>query len=414
MLNDISQCLRLAIRGVVPKTGLCLSFPIILPLLLYNNEALSANVLGLEVGEKYEYDDNLLKMPNERGEKNIQSDYSWSQNIVFGIDKQYSRQRFVIVADFERVTFRRLSKLSYIGHNTDLSWLWQSGNDLTGVVGTSDVLQLPSYADVDTDQRNLRKTTSTYATAVWTLHPKVIATARYRKNKYEYELLSQQYNNHDEYYRGIELEYISRSGSTIGIEVRRLSAKNFPQLGGMLAPGQENFKQTDVRLRIDWYLTGKTKVDALLGSTSRTQQHRQAETNSGITGRVHIAHAARTKLRLDASIWREFAPLESSQATYSLNRGINIGAAWELTNKLTITADTVFERRLYVARAADQASSDIRDYTKTNRLTLKWAPRSSFSLVAQLNHQDRTGTNTLTKTNFKANSISLFAKFSLK
>jgi hypothetical protein len=151
-----------------------------------------------------------------------------------------------------------------------------------------------------------------------------------------------------------------------------------------------------------------------LGSTSRTQQHRQAETNSGLTGRVHISHTPRTKLRLDTSIWQEFAPLESRQATYSLNKGINIGAAWELTDKLTITADTVFERRLYVDRSGNQASSDVRDYTRTSHLALKWAPRAIFSLAAQLNHQDRTGANTFTKTNFKANSISLFATFSLK
>jgi hypothetical protein len=250
MLDEISQRFKLAIRGFLPKTGLCLSSPIILLLFSYNNEALSANVLGIQVGEKYEYDDNLLKMPNERGE-NIYSDYSWSQNIVFGIDKLYRRQRFMISADFEKVTFRRLSRLNYIGHNTDASWLWQLGNDLTGVIGNSDVLQLPSYADIDTDQRNLKKTTSTYATAVWSLHPKVTATARYRKYKYEYELLNQQYNNHDEYYREVEVKYISRSGSTIGIEVRRLSAENFPQLRGILFPDQENFRQTDVRLLLE-------------------------------------------------------------------------------------------------------------------------------------------------------------------
>jgi hypothetical protein len=414
MLDEINKCFKPAIRGILPKRCLCRSFTIIIPLFFYSKEATSATPISIQVNAKYEYDDNLFKMSDERVKQNdIRSDYSWSQVIFLGFDKTYSRQRVQVLANIEKVKFNRFTNLNYVGHKTDINWLWQLGNYVDGTIGISNTLQLPSYADVDSDQRNLKKTKNTNTSVAWHPHPDLIATARYRKDTYDYELLSQQYNNHDENIREIELQYIFPRNSTIGFQIRRLKAENFPRLQNFFESDQKNFTQTDFKLRANLNLTKQTRVDALLGRTSRTQ-YLQSEENSGITGRVHITRAAGAKLLLDASVWQEFAPLESRQATYSLNRGISIGTAWEISSKVTISADAMYERRLYGARDDPQRASDIRDYTRTSHLALKWAPRSSISFNAQLNHQNRTGTNAFAKGNFNANNISFTATFFLK
>jgi hypothetical protein len=379
------------------------------------NSARSDNSFTARVNTKYAYDDNIFRLPDDDPTYQIiHSDSSWSNELVFGIDRTYSRQRFKILSSIEKVKFNRYQNLDHVGHDLDAKWIWQIGNRLTGELDIRETLQLPPYTDVNTIQRNMKKARSSYVSATWQFYPDFNINTNYRQFRYQYELLSQQYNNHDEKYREIGIEYKRLSGSSIGLQARALEATNFPQPGATSSIDKESYTQNDLKLQINWYATALTNINAVVGKTSRRHRSAQIGKNSGPIGRINVVHTRGAKLKLNSSVWQEFAPLEGSQATYSLNRGLNVGAAWEITSKSQITGDLTFERRSYAPRISGSSPGDIHDYTRTAHIALTWVPRRSLSIVAEVSHQNRSGTINFSKSRFDTNSLSLAANFAFK
>lgn len=415
MLNETQPILNKERRYRIEKKKTNYLFLAAIILYVVTNSARSENSLTAHVNTKYAYDNNIFRLPDDEPTYQIvRSDSSWSNELVLAIDRTYSRQRFKILSSIEKVRFNRYQNLDHIGHDFDAKWIWQVGSRLNGELDIRETLQLPSYTDVNTIQRNMKKTRSGYVSATWHFFPKFSINTNFRQFRYQYELLSQQYNNHDEKYREIGIEYKRLSGSSIGLQARMLEANNFPQLGATPFIDRESYTQNDLKLQINWYATGLTNIHAVVGKTSRRHRSTQTGKNSGPTGRIHVVHARGAKIELSSSVWQEFAPLEGSQATYSLNRGLNVGAAWELTSKSKITGDLTFERRSYAARVPGSSPGDIHDYTRTAHIALTWVPRYSLSIVAEVTHQNRSGTIYFSKSRFDTNSLSLAANFSFK
>jgi hypothetical protein len=108
-------------------------------------------------------------------------------------------------------------------------------------------------------------------------------------------------------------------------------------------------------------------------------------------------------------VWRDFAPLESTVVSYTLNKGASIGAQWDATAKITVNADAIIERRNYAARQASAGYDDLSDSIRTAQLRATWQPRPTIQVQAGLAHQQRSGNATLGSGSFKSNSVTLNA-----
>ena len=386
-------------------------FPWLLVLLASAAARAADDGLHLNAGIGWHHDDNLLRVPDDDPGYGGQRGDNWRQlDAGVAFDHLYGRQRIQASVQVSQVNFAHFSQLDYDGKDARATWHWQVGNKFEGRLGATYVELLAPYTDLRTSERNLRVQRSEFFDGAWRLHPSWRVRTGFREDRYSYELFSQRPNNRRE--RAVEggIDYVARSGSEAGLVLRRLEGR-YP-FRRPFALATDDFEQDEVRLRVNWLASAKTTVSLLAGRTSRSQDAFGPNKVSGLTGRLAVAYAASAKTSVDAAIWRDFAPIESSVVSYTLNRGASIAAAWQATAKVQASASASFEQRDYSARIALPASFgnvDLDDSLRTAALNLRYTPTRKMQLGVTLANQVRSGSRALGIGAFRSTSVGINA-----
>jgi hypothetical protein len=135
--------------------------------------------------------------------------------------------------------------------------------------------------------------------------------------------------------------------------------------------------------------TGSTTFDALVGYSRRDQPSFGAGKTSGVAGKVKATYQSLGKMTYRVAVWRDFAPLESTVASYTLNKGASVGAQWDATARIKVNADVLYERRNYNLRASFTDAGDVRDAIRTHSVSAAWAPRPTLQVTAALVRESR-------------------------
>lgn len=358
----------------------------------------------------YGHDDNLLRVPdNQPAFDNTRGDSWWTREGGLILDKTYSRQRISVVAKLSKTNFDYFKQLDYDGKDGQATWYWQLGNHLDGKIGATYQQVLAPYTDFRSNERNLRKNRSQYAEGYWRFHPSWRVRAGVQRDKYVYELFSQRFNDRTEDTSELELGYMARSDSMVGLMVRRVKGRYpFPRPLGPFAV-VDDFTQDELKLHVNWIASGATTLDALVGGTRRRQPSFGEGSTSGVAGKVKASWQPHGKVRYDAAVWRDFAPLESTVVSYTLNKGASIGAEWDASAKIRVNADAAVERRDYSARRGFGGLDGLHDAIRSAGVRATWSPRLTVQVAAGLAHQARSGSVTLGTGSFTSNSVTLSA-----
>lgn len=355
-------------------------------------------------------DDNLLRIPeNAPAFDNRRAD-SWITTEFGAVyDKSYRRQRLLAVAKLSKVKFDHFRQLDYDGKDVQATWHWQLGNRFNGQLGATYVQTLAPYTDFRSNERNLREQRRGFFEGAWKLHPRWEARTALSRERFDYELAVQSYNDRTEDVFELEGRYLARSGSTVGLVLRRIEGdypNRRPFLQTLLT---DDFTQDELKARVDWKAGGALTVQALAGYARRSQPSFGSGRTSGANGRITALVEPRGAFVYRASAWRDFAPLESTVVSYTLNKGLSLGATWNVSAKVRVDADAVYERRTYNPRAGFDAAGGLEDSLRTASVKASWAVRRKILLSAAFVHQRRGGSPVLGIGNFKANTVAINA-----
>ena len=366
------------------------------------------DALHLYAETAYGHDDNLLRVPDgQPGFDGTRADSWWQREGGLIFDNSYGRQRISAVAKLSKYKFNHFRQLDYDGKDLQATWFWQLGSHLDGKVGTACEQVLAPYTDFASSERNLSRTRSRFVDGSWRLHPSWRLRAGMQRDRYDHVLAAQRINDRTERAAEAELDYLPAGGSTLGLVARRVRG-TYPYLrrvGPFLI--DDGFTQDELKARVLWLATGSTRIDALVGGTRRDQPSYGRDPTRGITGKIKATLQPRGSTTLDAIVWRDFAPLESTTVSHTLNRGAGVGAQWEATARLRVRLDAAVERRRYGTRAPFAAAGDIRDALRTGSLGATWSPRPAVQVSATLAHQARTGSALLGTETFRSTSATL-------
>lgn len=367
---------------------------------------------GLQVygGTGFGYDDNLLRVPEGGAAfRGMRADRWWQREAGLLFDKTYGRQRISLVAKLSRYSFDRFGQLDYNGKDLQATWFWQFGNRLEGKAGMLQEQVLASYTDLQSDQRNLRHRRVRFVEGAWHFHPSWQVRAGLRRDTYHYELFVQRFNDRTEDAAEIGFDYLPASGSTVGLVARRIEGR-YPYARGIgSAASADSFTQDELKARVLWRASGTSSIDALVGYTRRDQPSYCSGRASGLMGRIDASYQPRGKVTYSAALWRDFAPFESSDVSYTLNNGASIGARWDASAKIRIDASAAYVRRNYAARAGAVGLEGGRDAIRARSLSATWSPRPTLQVKATLAHEARTGAGPLSSTAIRSNSMTLSA-----
>ncbi|MES2901052.1 MAG: XrtB/PEP-CTERM-associated polysaccharide biosynthesis outer membrane protein EpsL [Pseudomonadota bacterium] len=367
--------------------------------------AAPSDALHIYAGVGYFHDDNLFRLPQES---------RLSDSARYGIygmffDRSYSRQKIYLQAKLSKVKFSSFDQLDYDGKDLLGLWNWELGNRFEGSLGATYEQSLAPYIDFRSRERNLRVHKRQHADGAWKFHPAYRVRAGAARDTYRYELEIQRFHDRSEDMVEVGFDYTPRSGSTAGLVARRIKGKYDVKRIIAGAPLNDDFTQDELKVKVNWKVTGITSIGLLAGYARRRHEVLGARDESGLNGRMSVSMNPRKKIRLNAALWREFAPIESTLVTYSLNRGVSVGATWDASAKLRVDASASRERRGYEGRLAgtDAAPVSLKDTLSQASLGATWSLRPTVQLNAALTHQRRTGAAFLGNGSFKSNLVSV-------
>lgn len=354
------------------------------------------------------HDDNLFRLPEASpGFDGKRSDSARQTVLGVFFDKQYSRQKVFLQAKRSKVAFSHFKQLDYTGKDYLARLNWEVGKLLSGTAGASYAQTLAPYTDFRSSERNLRIQRREFFDGAYRFHSSWRVRTAVARDRYEYELPIQRLNNRTETSTEVGVDFLPRSGSSAGLQARRLKGNYENQRIYSNFVLDDSFTQDELKARVDWRVTPISTIVVLAGHAKRKYDGANQRSVSGFNGRVTVSSQTRAKLRVNAALYREFLPVESNIVNYALSRGAAASATWDATAKIRVDAAASAERRAYQASLADVDPAGLKDKIKRASLNATWSPRPTIQVTAGAFHERRSGSPFFGSGDYSANTITV-------
>ena len=359
------------------------------------------------VAAAYSYDDNLMRLPDDvPGFSGPRSDTSRMLQAGFLFNRPIGRQILTGQAKWSKVSFNRFSQFDYDGKDYLADLEWHVGNHLEGHVGASYSQTLTPFSDFQSTVRNLRTERREYVDGAWRFHPSWRVRSAYSRDRYSYDLPQQAFSNWTEDAAELGLDYLARSNSRIGLQLRHLDG-DYPDRTGTTASLYGNgYRQDEIKANIYWELSGITQLEFLGGWVRHSNKILAGRDTSGRNGRLSLYWQPLGKVRFTGIVWREFGSVDNSLVTSSLNTGASLGSVWTVSAKVRAEAQVRHERRDFAAVSGLTLPGDGRDSTTTASLGLTYAPHPKVQLGARVFREQRSGVAIIDSGSYRAKGVS--------
>lgn len=356
----------------------------------------SANPNGQQVVTPYvqysvTYDDNVLRLENENEARSLLGTDRMSdtyRTAVGGlrIDKMLGRQHLTLDASLNHTDFDYFRQFNNDGKDAKADWGWALGNYFSGNIGYLYSESLTPFQNFRVFEKNLRTQKNRYASAAWRLHPDWTLRTQFTRLSLDYGLASQQINTFTQDISEVGLDYTARSGSIAGIQLRHTKG-NYPY--PTIIDGEEinnSFKQDEIKAKVLWLYSGKTRLQFLGGLVERKRQSANDVNFSGFNARLIGDLAVTGQTSLTMNLWREIGGLNDVDANYALTNGVSLAATVKSTDKLKFDGLVDYEKRNYNGATVitGVTPSGRRDKYGRATLSVTYMPLPSWSLVASV------------------------------
>jgi len=338
------------------------------------------------------------------------SDTTRREQFGVALDQTISQQHLTANVNVVNVDYNRFVQLDHLDKNLAANWNWHVGNHVEGNVGLSYSQGLTPFVDFHLLAPNIRTQVNEYMDASWLFHPSWRVRAGLTHSDLSYDLASQTPGNNTQLQTELGIDYLAASGSTAGLQLRHTNA-DFPnpeEVGTMAV--FNGYQQNELKAKIDWLLTGKTRLHFLGGWVSRTQDDFSARNFSGMNSRVSADWSPTGQVDVSAAVWREIGAVDDLSNVYSLNHGVSLASSWKYSEKVRLVAQVKYEKRDFSQSTADGAlGPDTSDVLRNAALTMVYNPTKKWEF--QLSGTRSTQALTSTPGGFVSNALMLNTRY---
>jgi len=327
------------------------------------------------------YDSNLLGLQNSAAAQamGIGSDLSdYTRRALFGlaVDKSISQQHLTANVSVAKVDYDRFRQLDHLDKNLAANWNWHVGPHVEGNAGVTYSQGLTPFIDFHLLEKNLRTQETAYVDGSWLFHPSWRVRAGLVHSKLSYDLESQKPADNSQNQTEVGLDYLAASGSTVGVQLRHTRA-DFPNPELVAGSNVFNgYNQDEIKGKVDWLLSGKTKLHFLGGWVSRKQDASSIRDFSGINTRVAADWSPTGKIDLTVAAFREIGAVDDLSTVYSMNHGGSIASAWQYSEKIRLVAQFKYQKRDFSQsiETGTPGSPNQNDVLRNTALTMIYNP----------------------------------------
>ena len=320
-------------------------------------QAEQGNVIRPYVGLMVARDDNLFHLNSPaQGQQYLDSsnlaDTYRRMSAGVDIDKTVGQQRIVTSLNLNRTLFNQYRQLDNDGKDLTAKLVWRVGTHVDGNVGSSYVETLTPFSEFRTQERNLRTQRHHFIDGGWRFHPSWRARASVSRDRLDYALASQRANDRNLTAEELGLDYLAANSNTVGVQVgHSTGAYRFAELIGPVAVAND-YSQNELKAKLDWLVTGKTRVQFLGGWVERKHQAFTARDYRGFNARLVTSLPVTAKVAFTGNLWHEIGSVDDLTASYSVNNGASVDTTWSATSKIQVALSARAERRAFSGTAA--------------------------------------------------------------
>jgi len=375
--------------------------------------ALEGDVVRPYVKAVYSYDDNLRKFSSASqaelatGSRNT-ADTSLLTGVGIILDKQISRQTLYADLSVTKTKFDRNSFLDNDGKRFLGRWDWRIGNYWKGRLEASHQESMVPFGDFRGNSLNLLTQDSTVLDVIRSLHPRWQLRGTVRRNEAEYSDVSQRAANLTEYTQEAELDYLSPTKSMVGL-VYRHTRGDRPQRQRLgLIDVDNSYDENSLKLNVDWNYSDQTRLQVLAGWVERKHDDFSERDFRGWNGRANFNWSITSKTSMNASMWREANAQSFVTSSYTLNKGVDVGGAWNATSKIALQASYRYETIDFVGDAFS-ANNDREDTRKVSTISLSYRPILALRLNSYVSRNVRNSSQSAFE--FESTAMGLTAQY---
>lgn len=374
----------LAVAGDLVPTKVMPPMDIIVP---------APNSFSPYAGYGINYDSNLLGLQNAAAAETLGigsnlSDFTRRLQVGVALDQTLSQQHLTANINLANVNYDRFTQLDHMDKNAAANLNWHAGPHVEGNAGIGYSQGLTPFINFHLLERNLRTQESAYVDGSWLFHPSWRVRAGLVENKLFYDLASQQYGNHTQTQTEQGIDYLAASGSTIGLQLRQLH-DNYPNPElDTGSPIYNSYNQNEIKAKVDWLLTEKTRLHLLSGWVNRKQDAVSVKDYSGLNSRISADWLPTAKINATVSAWREIGTVDDLSTIYSLNHGASIATTWDATEKLQLVAQYVYQKMDFSEsmQANFPGSPNQNDVLRNEALTLIYHTTTHWKVQLSATH----------------------------
>lgn len=291
------------------------------------------------VGAGISYDANLLGLSSDAQAEQIlgttsKGDWSHFEQVGVALDDQIGLQHITGNVNETRADYDRFTGLDYNALTATGAWNWAVGTHVGGVLSAGYSQSLAPYTFLHTPDLNLRTQKNAEFNMFWLFHPSWRIDAGLTGVQTNYNLPIEAANDRNEYRASVGLDYLQADSNTTGIQlVQTRGYFQFPQSYGIYDI-INNYSQNEVDAKLDWHLTGKTRLQFVGGWVNRKYDILTDQNYRGINARAILDWSITGKTSLNVQAFHEIGAIDNLTTAYSINRGLLVAPTWNVTDKL--------------------------------------------------------------------------------
>ncbi|ARO86563.1 putative exosortase B-associated extracellular polysaccharide biosynthesis transporter EpsL [Nitrosospira lacus] len=421
LLLNLSRCNR---------PWLAIAAFILLPLTVQYASADAGDTFNVTASSMLMYDSNVFRLsplvnPVTLLGQPSRSDQIVTSSVALSVNKLYSMQRFEFNGSIVDNRYNTFDFLNFIGKNYTAAWHWYLTPYLHGKLSSGHREVLNNFADLtgfaNSTNRNLRTDDNIRFDGVFEINGgwRIIGgiSQDTRKNS---RLTVQDFDNR---VRSVEggIRYDFPSGSSLTYKVRSGLGEFFkrPQpLSSELF--DTRFDELEHEVRLAWFITGKTSIDARAGHLERNHAHFPQRDFSGFVGNFNLNWAPTAKTRISMSWARELSNFQTASAfqlsqfqrfssSYIATNRFSLSPVWQITDKTALRMRYDFIVRDFLG-AVISLPADRSDTMHSGLIALDWKPLNMLSMSAVFQRDHRS--SSLTGFDFDSTAGSVTARLS--
>lgn len=350
-----------------------------------NVHADELDTLQFRVGQTWQYDSNIFRLSDVAS--GPRSDHFGVTTLGAKIDKSYGLQRFELDINANRYTYKSFSALDFTAVNYAAAWRWSLTPSLYGNFTTDRQEYTDNTANFlnqnrNQDQLNRRTDRLTLLDAEYAVDgPWRIVGGVFERSSSNSQPLTFE---GDSKIRGVEAgaRYVFASDSSLAYRLKQ-GRGEYPNRIFSSAFASD-FKDREHEFKLVWPITGKTTIQSRLSYFDRKHEGFEVRDFSGFIGQLDATWKPTGKTSINGGIARDLGDYQTNNISYYQGNRFFIAPTWKPTEKTAVKFRYDHGVRNYKGPLTGFVSTDRRDTTNLNVLSLEWNVIRSLKLTTSV------------------------------